>query len=213
GIIGHNGAGKSTLCKLLTGILAPDEGNLKVYGETSSLLGYGTGFNPQLSGTDNIYLNAMLLGIKKWEIEEKYDDIVEFSGLNRRVDKPVKTYSSGMRARLGFSIAAILQPDVFIIDEALSTGDVEIRQRATERIKEMMDSAKAVVIVSHSMHFVERVCTRAIWIDEGKMRADGDAEEIVAQYRKAMGMKQPKRRLKKAPQKKTNEREKEAVKK
>lgn len=213
GIIGHNGAGKSTLCKLMTGILAPDEGGLNVYGETSSLLGYGTGFNPQLSGTDNIYLNAMLLGIKKQEIEEKYDDIVEFSGLKRRIDKPVKTYSSGMRARLGFSIAAILQPDVFIIDEALSTGDLEFRQKATERIQEMMESAKAVVIVSHSMHFVERVCTRAIWIDEGKMRADGNAEEIVAQYRKAMGMKQPKRRIKKAPQKKENKREKEAVKK
>lgn len=203
GIIGHNGAGKSTLCKLMTGILAPDEGELEVYGDTSSLLGYGTGFNAQLSGTDNIYLNGMLLGIKKREIDEKYEEIVEFSGLKRRIEKPVKTYSSGMRARLGFSIAAILKPDVFIIDEALSTGDLEFRQKATERIQEMMDQAKAVVIVSHSMHFVERVCTRAIWIDQGEIRADGEAEAIVKEYRNAMGMKQPKRRIPKT--KKTKE--------
>lgn len=201
GIIGHNGAGKSTLCKLMTGILAPDEGSVKVHGETSSLLGYGTGFNAQLSGTDNIYLNAMLLGIKKEEIDKKYDDIVEFSGLKRRIEKPVKTYSSGMRARLGFSIAAILQPDVFIIDEALSTGDLEFRQKATERIQEMMEQAKAVVIVSHSMHFVERICTRAIWIDQGEVRADGNAEEIVHEYRETMGMKQPKRRIKRSQKK------------
>src|SRR5699024_6210630 len=167
GIIGHNGAGKSTLCKLMTGILAPDEGSVNVYGETSSLLGYGTGFNPQLTGVDNIYLNAMLLGIPKSVIKEKYDEIVEFAGLQRSIDKPVKTYSSGMRARLGFSIAAVLKPDIFIIDEALSTGDLAFRQKATERIQEMMEGAKAVIIVSHSMRFVEQVCTRAIWIDQG----------------------------------------------
>src|SRR5690625_6039763 len=186
GIIGHNGAGKSTLCKLLTGILAPDEGNLKVYGETSSLLGYGTGFNPQLTGTDNIYLNAMLLGIPKHVVDEKYEEIVEFSGIRRAIDKPVKSYSSGMRSRLGFSIAAILQPDIFIIDEALSTGDLAFRQKATERIQEMMERAKAVVIVTHSMNFVEKVCTRAIWIEKGKIRADGDAEEVVKEYRSVM---------------------------
>lgn len=203
GIIGHNGAGKSTLCKLMTRILAPDEGMVKVYGETSSLLGYGTGFNPQLTGTDNIYLNAMLLGIPKHVIEAKYDEIVEFAGLEKRIDKPVKTYSSGMRARLGFSIAAILKPDIFIIDEALSTGDLAFRQKATERIQEMMERAKAVVIVSHSMQFVEQVCTRAIWIDEGKIRADGDAEKVVDEYRTVMGMKKPRKRLKRQIKKKT----------
>src|SRR5690625_3765344 len=124
GIIGHNGAGKSTLCKALTKILAPDEGTLEVRGETSSLLGYGTGFNHQLTGRDNIFLNGMLLGIPKERVEEKYEEIVEFSGIRRAIDKPVKEYSSGMRSRLGFSIAAILQPDIFIIDEALSTGDL-----------------------------------------------------------------------------------------
>lgn len=218
GIIGHNGAGKSTLCKLMTGILAPDEGSVNVYGETSSLLGYGTGFNPQLTGTDNIYLNAMLLGIPKHIIEEKHDEIVEFAGLKQRIDKPVKTYSSGMRARLGFSIAAVLKPDVFIIDEALSTGDLAFRQKATERIQEMMEGAKAVIIVSHSMRFVEQICTRAIWIDQGRVRADGDAEKIVDEYRTAMGMKKPtkklnpkKRRRKLTKKKKTVEMERTAT--
>src|SRR5699024_10843419 len=208
GIIGHNGAGKSTLCKVLTKILAPDAGSVNVYGETSSLLGYGTGFNRQLTGTDNIYLNGMLLGIPKYVIDEKYDDIVEFSGIKRAIDKPVKDYSSGMRSRLGFSIAAVLKPDIFIIDEALSTGDLAFRQKATERIQEMMDQAKAVVIVTHSMRFVEQVCTRAIWIDQGKIRADGDAEKIVAKYRKEMGTNKKrgrkKRRTKKSNNKGTN---------
>lgn len=187
GIIGHNGAGKSTLCKVMTQILKPDEGTIKVHGKTSSLLGYGTGFNSQLSGTDNIYLNAMLLGIPKHVVEEKYEEIVDFSGIRHAINKPVKQYSSGMRSRLGFSIAAILKPDIFIIDEALSTGDLSFRQKATERIQEMMERAKAVVIVSHSMSFVEKVCTRAIWIERGEILLDGKAEDVVAKYREAMG--------------------------
>src|SRR5690625_1989163 len=136
----------------------------------------------------------MLLGIPKQVIEEKYMEIVEFAGLQRRIDKPVKTYSSGMKARLGFSIAAVLKPDIFIIDEALSTGDLAFRQKATERIQEMMEGAKAVIIVSHSMRFVEQICTRAIWIDQGRLRADGDAEKVVDEYRTAMGMKKPDRK-------------------
>lgn len=192
GIIGHNGAGKSTLCKVMTRILAPDEGEITINGNTSSLLGYGTGFNPQLSGKDNIYLSGMLLGIPKHVIEKKYDEIVDFSGIKGAIEKPVKQYSSGMRSRLGFSIAAILKPDIFIIDEALSTGDLSFRQRATERIQEMMDLAKAVVIVTHSMNFVEKVCTRAIWIEKGEIRFDGNAEEAVALYREAMGVKKKK---------------------
>lgn len=186
GIIGHNGAGKSTLCKLLIGIYKPDEGELEVNGETSSLLGYGTGFNAQLSGEDNIYLNAMLLGIPKKRVQEKYGEIVEFSGIGKAIYRPVKTYSSGMKSRLGFSIAAVLKPDIFIIDEALSTGDVAFQQKASERIQDMMEKAKAVIIVSHSMGFVEKVCTRAIWMEQGQIIDDGPAEEIVAKYREAM---------------------------
>ncbi len=194
GIIGHNGAGKSTLCKALTRILVPDEGSIEINGETSSLLGYGTGFNHQLTGTDNIFLNAMLLGIPKERVQDKYDEIVEFAGLKKVIDKPVKEYSSGMRSRLGFSIAATLKPDIFIIDEALSTGDLEFRQRATERIQTMMERAKAVIIVTHSMSFVEQVCTRGIWLEQGQVRFDGPAEEAVAKYREASGVKKKKKK-------------------
>lgn len=187
GIIGHNGAGKSTLCKALSGILTPDQGTLNVYGETSSLVGYGTGFNLQLTGADNIFLNAMLLGIPKQRVTEKYDEIIEFSGIRKAIHKPMKEYSSGMRSRLGFSIAAILNPDIFIIDEALSTGDLAFRQKASERIQDMMELAKAVIIVSHSMNFIEKICTRAIWMENGQVVFDGDAEEAVARYRESTG--------------------------
>jgi len=214
GIIGHNGAGKSTLCKVLTSILQPDEGAIEIYGETSSLVGYGTGFNNQLSGRDNIFLNAMLLGIPKDRVDEKFDEIVEFSGLGKAIDRPVKKYSSGMKSRLGFSIAAVLQPDVFIVDEALSTGDMAFQQKASERIQEMMEYAKAVIIVSHSMGFVKKVCTRAIWMEQGRLMYDGPAEEAVAKYMEAQGLnkkkrvvnkkRRPKRRKQNAGTKKAN---------
>ncbi|ALX49939.1 ABC transporter ATP-binding protein [Lentibacillus amyloliquefaciens] len=198
GIIGHNGAGKSTLCKVLTKIYQPDEGQIELNGETSALLGYGTGFNPQLTGSDNIYLNAMLLGIPKKRVDEKYDEIVEFSGIEGAIDKPVKEYSSGMKSRLGFSIAATLKPDIFIIDEALSTGDMAFQEKASERIQDMIESAKAVIIVSHNMNFVEKVCTRALWMEQGQVRFDGGAEEAVAKYRESIGLNNKKQIVKKA---------------
>ncbi|SHF75770.1 ABC transporter ATP-binding protein [Ornithinibacillus halophilus] len=186
GIIGHNGAGKSTLCKVLTKIYKPDEGDIEVLGQTSALLGYGTGFNNQLTGRDNIYLNAMLLGIPKERVDEKHEEIIDFSGIRKAIDKPVKTYSSGMKSRLGFSIAAILKPDIFIIDEALSTGDISFQQKASERIQEIIESAKAVIIVSHNMNFVEKVCTRAIWMKKGEIIYDGAPEETVAKYKESI---------------------------
>ncbi|GGC85468.1 hypothetical protein GCM10007216_15240 [Thalassobacillus devorans] len=198
GIIGHNGAGKSTLCKVLTKILAPDEGSIELHGETSALLGYGTGFNAHLSGADNIYLNAMLLGIPKKRVDEKYDEIVEFSGLGKKIHKPVKDLSSGMKARLGFSIAAILKPDIFIIDEALSTGDMAFKQKASERIQEMMERAKAVIIVSHSLTFIEQICTRGIWMEKGEVKFDGSAEEAVAKYRESQGVQKKVRKKKRS---------------
>ncbi|AQS57114.1 ABC transporter ATP-binding protein [Novibacillus thermophilus] len=193
GIIGKNGAGKSTLCKVLTKIITPDKGSLKLKGETTALLGYGTGFNAQLTGRDNIYLNGMLLGIPKKRVECEYQKIVSFSELERFINKPVKEYSSGMRSRLGFSIAATLQPDIFIIDEALSTGDMAFQQKASEKMQEMIGQAKAVIIVSHSMRFVEKVCTRVIWIDQGKIRFDGEPKEAVTQYKKLTNIEKKKR--------------------
>ena len=183
GIIGHNGAGKSTLCKVLTKILTPDDGYLKMNGETTALLNYGTGFNAQLTGSDNIFLNGMLLGIPKETVQERYEDIIDFSGIRKSIHAPVKGYSSGMKARLGFSIAATLQPDIFIIDEALSTGDMHFRKKASEKIQEMMENAKAVLIVSHSMSFVETVCTRAIWMEKGQILFDGDPQQAVRLYK------------------------------
>ncbi|NMA90750.1 MAG: ATP-binding cassette domain-containing protein [Amphibacillus sp.] len=183
GIIGRNGAGKTTLCKVITQILKPDEGEITVNGQTTALLNYGTGFNRQLSGTDNVYLNGMLLGIPKDVVERNLKNIAEFAGLERVMDRSIKRYSSGMRARLGFSIAAALEPDIFIIDEALSTGDMSFQQKASEKIQDMMEEAKAVIIVSHSMNFVEKVCTRVIWLDNGEIVMDGKAGEVVASYR------------------------------
>ncbi|PYZ92542.1 teichoic acid ABC transporter ATP-binding protein [Salipaludibacillus keqinensis] len=205
GIIGHNGAGKSTLCKLMTNILTPDEGTLTLKGETTALLGYGTGFNSQLTGRDNIYLNGMLLGISKKKIDADYDKIVEFSELKNAIDKPIKQYSSGMQARLGFSIAATLKPDIFILDEALSTGDIAFKQKASEKIQDMMEMAKAVIIVSHSMGFVEKICTRAIWMDKGKVLYDGDPKKAIELYREKYNVKKKVRKRRKRPVKKSAE--------
>lgn len=183
GIIGHNGAGKSTLCKVMSGILRPDKGILNVFGETSALLSYGIGFNAQLNGIDNIMLNGMLLGIPKHKIKDRIDEIIEFSGLQRFIERPLKQYSSGMKARLGFSIAALLEPDILIIDEALSTGDAEFSQKASIKIQDMIDNAKAVIVVTHNMGFVEKVCSRAIWIKKGEIQFDGDPREAVRRYK------------------------------
>ncbi|ENH96581.1 teichoic acid ABC transporter ATP-binding protein [Gracilibacillus halophilus YIM-C55.5] len=192
GIIGHNGAGKSTLCKVLTKILEPEQGSMEIDGDTSALLGYGTGFNAQLSGADNIYLNGMLLGMPLEKVENNFQHIVDFSELGKKINRPVKEYSSGMKARLGFSIAATLQPDIFIIDEALSTGDMAFRQKATEKIQEMIHSAKAVLVVSHSMNFVETVCTRAIWFEQGQVMYDGKPSEAVSKYNESVKSKKQK---------------------
>ncbi|SDB81278.1 teichoic acid transport system ATP-binding protein [Pelagirhabdus alkalitolerans] len=192
GVIGHNGAGKSTLCKVLTEILKPDQGELKIEGTTTALLNYGTGFNRNLSAVDNIYLNGMLLGIPKSVVEHNIDNILDFAELQKSREKAVKHYSSGMKARLGFSVAAMLQPDIFILDEALSTGDMAFKQKASAKIQDMMEQAKAVIIVSHSMSFVETVCSRAIWMEEGQIVEDGDAEEVVEKYRKSKKEKRKK---------------------
>lgn len=195
GIIGQNGAGKSTLCRALCGILKPDEGTVFADGKATALLNFGTGFSRQLTGEDNIILNGLLLGISKKEIYEMKEEIIEFSGLSKRIHKPIKTYSSGMKARLGFSIAAAIQPELFVIDEALSAGDTAFQEKASERIQEMIERAKAVIVVSHSMGFVEKVCTRALWINEGKLAFDGDAKEAVALYKEYVEAKKKEEKM------------------
>ncbi|MCQ2603528.1 MAG: ATP-binding cassette domain-containing protein [Spirochaetia bacterium] len=186
GIIGHNGAGKSTLCRVLTGIYRPDEGTLTVDGKTSALLSLGSGFNMQLPASDNILLNGMMIGIPKKKLLELRPQILEFADLGKDVDKEVKNYSSGMRSKLGFSIAAAIQPELFIIDEALSAGDASFQKKASDTIHCMMKNAKAVIVVTHSLGFVEKECTRAIWFDHGKIMADGDPGETVKKYRDSL---------------------------
>ena len=183
GIIGPNGAGKSTLCRALCGLYKGDRGKITVNGSIAALLSFGTGFNPQLSGYDNIYLNGMMLGIPKKIIKNVENEIVEFSGLEEFIQKPVKQYSKGMRSRLGFSIATMLQPDIFVVDEALSAGDISFQEKATARMQEMMNEAKSVVVVTHSMNIVEKACTRAIFIKDGELVFDGDPKEAVKIYR------------------------------
>jgi teichoic acid transport system ATP-binding protein len=186
GIIGPNGSGKTTLCRVLSGILRADTGSVFINGETTALLAIGTGFNGRLSGRDNIYLNGMMLGIPKKKLETIYNDIVEFSGLHKFIDKPVKYYSSGMKARLGFSIAAMIQPDVFIIDEALSVGDASFYETASAKIQEIIGNSKAVIVVTHNLGFVEKVCTRALWLGRGTITFEGDPQETVMRYRQSL---------------------------
>lgn len=182
GIIGRNGAGKTTLCRVLSRILRPDRGEVFVDGKITALLTFGAGFNIQLTGRDNVYLNGLMLGIPRKELEAVFFDIVEFSGLGKFMEQPVKNYSSGMRARLGFSIAAMIKPDVFIIDEVLHAGDISFYERASLKIQELMGKAKAVIVVTHNMAFVETVCTRTLWLDNGIVKFDGSPKEAVEMY-------------------------------
>lgn len=182
GIIGRNGAGKTTLCRMLSGILRPDRGRLQVNGETTALLTLGTGFNHQLTGRDNVFLNGMMLGLPKKRLIDLYDDIAAFSGIGDFINRPVKQYSRGMVSRLGFSVAAIIQPDIFLIDEALAVGDLAFYEKASTKMQELMDQAKAVIVVTHDMSFVHKVCTRAIWLENGTVTADGPAKDVAAEY-------------------------------
>ena len=183
GVIGHNGAGKTTLCRVLCGLLRADRGKVKVKGDVTALLSLGAGFNRQLPGRDNIYLNGLMLGIPRRQLDEIFDDIVAFAELEKFIDTPVKYYSSGMLSRLGFSVAVSTDPDIFIIDEVLSAGDASFNEKASERLQEMIAGSKAVIVVSHSMRFIQTVCTRVIWMKGGRVMYDGDPEEAVSRYR------------------------------
>lgn len=183
GIIGKNGAGKSTLCKVLNNILKPDVGSVRIDGKVNAFLGFGTGFNPQLTGKDNIFLNGMILGISKKKLSELYPNIVEFSELEKFIDEPLKNYSTGMISRLGFSVSAFIEPDIFIIDEALQAGDISFYEKASLKIQELIKYAEAVVVVTHNLGFVENVCTRTIWLHEGKVKFDGTPKKAVKKYR------------------------------
>jgi teichoic acid transport system ATP-binding protein len=195
GIIGSNGAGKTTICRAIARVLRPDTGRLDVRGEVSSLLSMGTGFNQELTGAENILLNGLMLGFSKKEVLSLYKKIVEFSGIERFIDSPVKHYSSGMKSRLGFSIAAMLNPEILVLDEALSAGDAAFSAKASERMREIVAEAKSVVVVSHNLNFILEACDTAVWIDGGSVKAEGTADEVVAQYKESVPPRQNKRIL------------------
>ena len=182
GIIGSNGSGKSTSLKLLAQILVPDQGSVKVEGRVSALLELGAGFHPDLTGRENVFLNGAILGLSRKTLNNRLEDIVEFAGLGTFIDNPVKTYSSGMYARLGFAVAVNVDPDILLIDEVLAVGDESFQRKCAERIGELRSGGRTVVLVSHSLGSIQAMCDSAAWIDQGELRAIGPAAEIVDQY-------------------------------
>ena len=182
GVVGRNGAGKSTLLKILTQITAPTEGEAVIRGRVGSLLEVGTGFHPELTGRENVYLNGAILGMGRREISRKLDDIVDFAGVGKFMDTPVKRFSSGMSVRLAFSVAAHLEPEILLVDEVLSVGDAEFQRRSLGRMEEFSQSGRTVVFVSHQMPAVARLCDRAILLDGGEIVQDGPSDEVVAYY-------------------------------
>ena len=188
GIMGMNGAGKSTLLKVIAGVLKPTEGSVRCFGKIAPLLELGAGFDRQYTGAENIYLYGAVLGYSREFIQKKYDDIVKFSELGRFIDVPVKNYSSGMKARLGFSIATVVEPEILILDEVLSVGDKRFRKKCEARIQSMFDKGVTVLFVSHSTDQVLRMCNKGILLEQGKLVAQGDVEEIVDLYDEKMGL-------------------------
>lgn len=182
GIIGSNGSGKSTLLKCLAGILTPDQGNLTSHGRVAALLELGAGFHPDLSGRENIALNGAILGMTRREIDDKFDDIVGFAGLEQFIDTPVKNYSSGMVVRLGFAIAINVEPEILIIDEVLAVGDEEFQQRCFQKIEQFRREGRTIIFVSHGLSQVSQFCHRALWLEKGKVQTIGPAYEVVSEY-------------------------------
>lgn len=184
GFIGFNGAGKSTLLKILAGVLTPTTGSVKVVGSIAPLIEVGAGFDPELTARENIYLNGAILGFSKTFIEKKFDSIIEFAELKDFVNVPVKNFSSGMYARLGFSIATAVQPDILIVDEVLSVGDFRFQQKCEERIRKMIEDGVTILLVSHDINMIERLCNKVLWLNHGEMKAFGKAIEICDKYKK-----------------------------
>lgn len=182
GIIGANGAGKTTTLKLLSKVTFPTSGKIRVDGRISALIELGAGFHPDLTGKENIYLNGSILGLRSSEIDKKFDQIVNFSGLERFLDTPVKRYSSGMYARLAFSIAAHVDPDVLLVDEVLSVGDAVFQEKCFTRMKEIREMGRAMVFVSHNTVAVQNICSRVMWLQEGKVKKIGEPSEVISSY-------------------------------
>ena len=186
-LIGTNGSGKSTLLKLMTKIIYPNKGKITTNGKLTSLLELGAGFHDDFTGRENIYFNASIFGLTKKEIDEKIDEIIEFSELKDFIDNPVRTYSSGMYMRLAFSVAINVQADILLIDEILAVGDQHFQEKCFNKLKELKKSGKTIVIVSHSLGSVKNLCDRAVWLYEGRIRMDGETSKVIEEYLKVCG--------------------------
>ena len=182
GLLGRNGAGKSTLLRVIAGVYRPDRGIAKRAGRVCLLAGLGVGFNNNLSGRENVYLYGAILGHHRQLIEKLIDGIIDFSGLDEFIDQPLRTYSSGMKARLGFSVATAVHPEILLIDEVLAVGDADFRERSTVRIKEMMNEAGTVLIASHSLGLIQEICNHAILVEKGRIVESGLPEDVVNAY-------------------------------
>lgn len=181
-LIGSNGSGKSTLLKCLAKIYRPTEGSITHHGKLAAMLEVGSGFHTELSGRENIYLNGSILGMSKKEIDSKYDEILDFSGVEQFIDQPVKNYSSGMFVRLGFSIAINVRPDILVVDEVLAVGDAEFQQRCFKKFAELRREGRTVILVSHSLETVRQMCDSAAWIDRGVLQQVGETDGVVKAY-------------------------------
>src|SRR5258705_10459311 len=182
GVIGRNGSGKSTALKLVAGITKPTSGTVNVKGRISALIELGAGFHPEISGRENVFINGIMLGLSKREIQQRFDEIVDFAELREFIDAPVKTYSSGMYMRLGFAVAINVDPDVLLVDEVLAVGDEEFTHKCLDKFAERIRRGKTILLVTHSLGLVERFCDEALWIDEGVSRAHGDPRRVVGAY-------------------------------
>lgn len=182
GIIGHNGAGKSTLLKVIAGIMKPTHGSVEVHGSVVPMLELGSGFDPELSGRENVYLNGAVLGYSKKFLDSRYREILDFSELGGFIEAPLRTYSSGMLARLAFSVACMVEPDILIVDEILSVGDADFQEKSYARMMELMTGGTTVFFVSHSLKQIRQMCSRVVWLEHGRMQAQGDTETICDRY-------------------------------
>ena len=182
GIIGSSGAGKSTLMRAMAGILPPTTGSIEVWGKASTLLALGVGFNQNLSGRENIILGGLAAGLSRKEVEERADDVAEWTELGDFIDMPMRTYSSGMSARVGFSVAVHMKPDILMIDEALSTGDAHFREKANAKMAELRESARAMFLVSHGLGNIKEMCNEVMWLDHGRLMMQGEPDEVITAY-------------------------------
>lgn len=186
GLIGHNGAGKTTLLRMLNGLIKPDTGHIEIRGRMQALIALGAGFNPILTGRENVYVNAAVLGIPKKEVDRRFDEIIDFSGIEKFIDTPVQSYSSGMAVRLGFAIAAHMDPDILLVDEVLAVGDLAFQAKCRERIQSLMQRGVSIILVSHNLHTISHTCSRVVVFENGQVICDGETEPAIDVYRDSL---------------------------